>query len=488
MKKFTWLVLAVFLLTLVLSGCGGSKANLEDDTSKEVTLKWIMLTFEGSPKDLAKVTAKANEYLKDKLNCKIEIMFIPIGDYDQKVTAMTHGGDDYDLVFTSIWANNYARNAQNGMFMPLDDMLNQYGAEMKKALPEMAWNGTKIKGVNYAVPTNKDFGARNAYYFNKNTTVKYPFDYGPGKKLRDWFPLFEKYKADNPGKVAFRNGTSVEMSECFDYLIESGIPGAIKLSDKSGKVINQFESAEYLEAFKDLREAYLKGYTYKAIPTENNRKDFQTGKLLTCVEPFPPYGDLWREQSYKMPLLASAVSTTTTCTTGMLMDSMTAINVNSKNPARAMKFINLMNTDSYLHNLLVFGIEGEHYTKIGENQIKRTQAGEENYSMPDWEMGNMFINYVMDNEPVDKWKKFAEFNTTVVPSPALGFVFDPQPVNAEISALKNVMEQYYPTIAMGMVDYQTALPEMNAKLKAAGLDKLLAEVQKQLDEWNKTKK
>ena len=170
------------------------------------------------------------------------------------------------------------------------------------------------------------------------------------------------------------------------------------------------------------------------------------------------------------------------------MDSMTAINVNSKNPVRALKFLNLMNTDAYLHNLLVFGIEGEHYTKIGENQIKRTKAGEENYAMPDWEMGNMFISYVMDNEPVDKWKKFAEFNASVVPSPALGFVFDTQPVNAEISALKNVMEQFYPTIAMGMVDYQTALPEMNAKLKSSGMDKLLAEVQKQYDEWKKTGK
>ena len=488
MKKLTWIIITVFLLTLALCGCGSNNAKLEDDVSKEVTLKWVMLTFDSSPKDLAKVTAKANEYLKEKLNCKIDIVFIPIGDYDQKVTAMTHGGDDYDMVFTSVWANNYAKNAQNGMFMPLDEMLNQYGTELKKALPEMVWNGTKVKGINYAVPTNKDFGARNAYYFNKNTTEKYPFDYGPGKKLRDWFPLFEKFKAANPGKVAFRNGTSIEMSEEFDYLIESGIPGAIKFSDKTGAVVNQFESPEYLEAIKALREAYLKGYTYQEKLTDNNRSDFAAGKLLTCVEPYPPYGDLWREQAYKMPLVASAVSTTPVCTTGMLMDSMTAINVNSKNPVRALKFLNLMNTDAYLHNLLVFGIEGEHYTKIGENQIKRTKAGEENYAMPDWEMGNMFISYVMDNEPVDKWKKFAEFNASVVPSPALGFVFDTQPVNAEISALKNVMEQFYPTIAMGMVDYQTALPEMNAKLKSSGMDKLLAEVQKQYDEWKKTGK
>ena len=43
--------------------------------------------------------------------------------------------------------------------------------------------------------------------------------------------------------------------------------------------------------------------------------------------------------------------------------AMTAINKNSAHPEKAMEFLNLVNTDEYLRNLLNYGIEGVHWTK-----------------------------------------------------------------------------------------------------------------------------
>ena len=53
--------------------------------------------------------------------------------------------------------------------------------------------------------------------------------------------------------------------------------------------------------------------------------------------------------------------------------SNTAISINSAHPERAMKLIELMNTEKgkgHLYNLLVYGIEGEHYTKVNDNEIQ----------------------------------------------------------------------------------------------------------------------
>ena len=52
--------------------------------------------------------------------------------------------------------------------------------------------------------------------------------------------------------------------------------------------------------------------------------------------------------------------------------SNTAISINSKHPERAMQLIGLMNTEKGkdLYNLLVFGIEGEHYTKVNDKEIQ----------------------------------------------------------------------------------------------------------------------
>ncbi len=55
--------------------------------------------------------------------------------------------------------------------------------------------------------------------------------------------------------------------------------------------------------------------------------------------------------------------------------AMTAISSTSKHPEKAMELINLVNTDSTLRNLLMFGIEGTHYEKVSDNQIKRDPNG-----------------------------------------------------------------------------------------------------------------
>jgi putative aldouronate transport system substrate-binding protein len=95
--------------------------------------------------------------------------------------------------------------------------------------------------------------------------------------------------------------------------------------------------------------------------------------------------------------------------------------------------------------------------------------------------GNQFLNYVWNTEDPDKWAKFKEFNQNAKVSPALGFVFDSEPVKAEVGAIANVIKQYQRALETGSVDIEKVLPEYEEKLKAAGLDKVVAEKQKQFD-------
>ena len=40
-----------------------------------------------------------------------------------------------------------------------------------------------------------------------------------------------------------------------------------------------------------------------------------------------------------------------------------------------MEFINLLNTDKYVGTLIRHGIEGVHYTAVGEDQVDKTMGG-----------------------------------------------------------------------------------------------------------------
>jgi putative aldouronate transport system substrate-binding protein len=64
------------------------------------------------------------------------------------------------------------------------------------------------------------------------------------------------------------------------------------------------------------------------------------------------------------------------------------------------------------------------------------------------------------------------------------FVFDPTPVSAELTALSTVDTQFGQPLELGLVDIDDPDAGLNAWMQAqkdAGLDKVMAELQKQLD-------
>lgn len=176
-----------------------------------------------------------------------------------------------------------------------------------------------------------------------------------------------------------------------------------------------------------------------------------------------------------------------TITTGDTSGAMLAISRTSENPEKAMQVINLLHSDPVVNNLLNFGIEGTHYVKKeGSDSIislpEGTDPNNRTYNPgAQWQLGNQFLNYLWDNEDPEKWDKFKDFNARGVKSPALGFTFNSQPVKNEIAAVNNVNKQFKPALTSGAVDPNEMIPKYADKLKAAGIDKIIAEKQKQLD-------
>jgi putative aldouronate transport system substrate-binding protein len=165
---------------------------------------------------------------------------------------------------------------------------------------------------------------------------------------------------------------------------------------------------------------------------------------------------------------------------------MQAISKTSKNPERAMMFINLLNTDKELYNTISFGVEGKHYTKNADNTIKiNKEAG----YVPNasWVFGNTFNGLIVEGTDANVVAQTQKENETAKPSPLIGFKFVPAAVSAEIANITTVVDQYNPGLATGTVAASQQLKEFQDKLKAAGVDKVIAEAQKQLDEWKKTK-
>ncbi|MGX1262720.1 putative aldouronate transport system substrate-binding protein [Rossellomorea marisflavi] len=481
MKKLGILSLVLLLLTGVLAACSGGKSETSsgDSTDEEVKLTWYMI---GTPqKDTKKVMEEVNKYTKEKINATIDMKMLDWGEYNDRMQVITTSGENYDIAFTSSWANNYALNARRGAFLGLNDMMDKYGKDMKKLIDPAFLEGAQIDGELYAVPANKEVGQQAVLSFNNELVKKHNLDISNVNSIADLEPLLKVIKEKE------KNVTPIATFDAylpFDSILQEELPFAFRLDGNTDQVVNKYEEEITMETLKTMHEYYKKGYIQKDAATSTDSWPLETPNWFVRKEIYQPYAeDVWsRSAGYEIvtrelhePYIFN----------NSVTGSMQAISATSKNPERAMMFLNLLNSDEYLRNLLDKGIKGTHYEENEDGTIKDLPARVENYNVPSFAIGNQLILKLYEDDPKDKWEKFEEFNKNSTPSPALGFYFDSNPVRTEIAAISNVTSEFSPALLKGAVDPEEYLPAFNKKLKEAGMEKVLDEIQKQYDEWKK---
>ena len=68
-------------------------------------------------------------------------------------------------------------------------------------------------------------------------------------------------------------------------------------------------------------------------------------------------------------------------------------------------------------------------------------------------------------------------------SKAFGFAFDITPVTDQYAACSNIMLKYYKPLLSGAVDVESTIAQANDELNAAGMDDIIKEKQKQLNDY-----
>jgi putative aldouronate transport system substrate-binding protein len=170
------------------------------------------------------------------------------------------------------------------------------------------------------------------------------------------------------------------------------------------------------------------------------------------------------------------------------------ISAASKNPERVMMFLELVNNDPAVATMMRFGIEGTHYVKDAQGNM--TTAGTRNanasargyYYWYGPGVGNLTIVSAPDGLAGPNGimlTKINQFNREAKLSLYFGFSLNTEPIVTEIAACLNVIAEYGKTLNMGQAgseaEVDRLVDEFNAKLKANGVDRIVAEAQKQGD-------
>jgi putative aldouronate transport system substrate-binding protein len=459
-------------------------------TDEFVNLKWYVRHDPQNDADL--VHEAMNEYIKEKINAEVDIIPIDTGAFNDKMKLILSSGEEFDITFVGPSYADYFGNAAKGAFLPLDDLLPTYAPKAYAQIPEKYWGAVKINGQIMAVPNYQIFGRGVAFYAQSEFTEKYNFDLSACNTLEDLEPFLAQIKAGNPELVPF--GSYREPQYFTDCFPELGIDeigtrhsvGTFEVGDESLTVINQYEKKEFVDRLNLIRKWYELGYINRDAATLNMWDELKkSGKIVVQYANYKPGAEAEQEIQFGDRDLDVKVNGTPFANTWSVAATLTAISATSKNPERAMMFVELMNTDKDLYNMMCFGIEGTHYTKVSENRIEYVENSGYKPGKA-WSFGNNFNSYVYDSLADDVWEQTIAVNESAEQSVALGFVFDQEPVKTEMAQCSTVINEYLPGLMTGSVDPSVYLPEFLAKLEAAGGNEIIAEKQRQADEWKAT--
>lgn len=173
---------------------------------------------------------------------------------------------------------------------------------------------------------------------------------------------------------------------------------------------------------------------------------------------------------------------------GTIMGSMTGINASSEHVLEALKFIELVNTDSYVRDMLGYGEEGvnwEYTEAYGEKRVHKIE-GAPSWTFAAYTQGTFFNWTLTDDVETNYWvEEVQKQNENAVPSPALGFVVDTtvevngKTVADHVNAFCAIVTEYFNLFASGTADPDETVATMMEKLRAADFDAVLAEVNRQ---------
>lgn len=516
-KRVVALLMAAGMIVGMMSGCGqkesaptsaessttsagGSKVEVKEETQAEdeeevVTVKWALRS--DSQDDDEMVFEAMNELLRERYHLEIEPIIISPGEYNDRMKLMSTANEDYDLCFTSSWANTFSDNVSREAFLPLNDILaSDAGTLLTSALPREYEEYCAVATVNgqiYAVPNYQLIYTQTGAYIQKDLADEYGLDADSIEDLTDLVPFME-WVRDNKDDVWPLCEISVSTAyperdfgfaglgvyDGDDRFCSSLVYVGRADETYTAKLI--YENEYWNAAMKELNEYYKKGFFRSDYATvTDNSADKAANRYAIVLGIAKPGGEAEYTNNYGEEYIQIALGVPYLDITAGIT-TMTAVNVNSKNPEAAIKLLGVMWTDKEIFNMMLFGLEGEHYTKVNENRIELISDSGYNRTSLGWAIGNQFEAYVIPGQDDDVWEVTSELNGSAIATHMAGFVSDETSIETELAQINAVKSEYHKQ-GVYVDDYDAWLTEYVEKLKVAGLEKVLEVTQQNIDAW-----
>ncbi len=504
MKKLLCLLMTM-VMVLSLAGCGapvtqgagGEGQGASADTKQAGEIKDVYLftcTFMDVPNSetVKNMEARVNTIM-NPLGVNVHLEYYNVADFDGEVSRRLSAGDRIDLMNAMDY--NYAAYISTESILPLNDLLDEYGQDIRDAIGEdfqYMLDGLTFDGVIYGIPQLSAKHTYNYVLINKDLADKYDMDLSTIKSYKDLEPLMLTIKEKEPGvKPIVRSGITFSGTTAVCAFNEDyeamGDGVGVLMNPESFDIVDFYETDEYREFLNDVHRWYTEGLVSDDIATSGDRVHtyWQTGNAFACIDHTTNYSaELESANLTRNYGVNSVVIPISDPICSNLIYS-SVIPQTSENPEGAMIFLNEMYKNPDLVNTMYYGVEGTDWNM--ENGFITGVDGSSAFmncgTSQTMIWGNYFISSPTAGNEADSITKAYEYTKSGKGVRTLGFLFDTTPVADEWAAIQSVLGEYQEGLEFGILDPETELPKFISKLKDAGVDSFIAEKQKQLDAW-----
>jgi len=509
------IAILIIIFSLLLSGCqiSDSKGKVPPVAStselEPVKLVWYSSVAKIYP-DERMVWDKILEYVKEKLNITLDAHIYQTSEYQEKISTIISSGQYADILFSGR-AYGFQTDVYRDAFLPLENLIEEYMPKTYKNIPPGAWDAVTVNGHLYGIVPYKDLADRYSFVYNKTMTDKYSLKVPQTNEwttIPDIVPLMYEAKAardaDDPSLVnqpIIYLSDHIQTNRYYPHEIlvlpaVTNIPGveAFKGKGKGETVFNLFETDEYKEACMLIKKLVDDGiFPYDPANFDKDHVLEKEGKIIGyfCGGLMEVNEDMFAGRKTAITLPDLVVMSTAYVQAGFQ-----TLSSKTKYPERSLTFLELVNTDKTLANLLRFGIEGEHYNYNDEGRLdiylgprNKISGHEDDYAYFHW-YGFQYGNILAGDLPTDVSLEFPrllkETNDNSIQDTNLGFIVDTSQIQNEIAACSNVIKEFDSdsNLKSGMIqDLDSAIEEFRSKLRANGSEKIIEEVQRQLTAW-----
>ena len=500
MKKIVSMLL-VLCMTMSFVACVSAEETWEEaelyadiDLSEPETINIYFVGFEAP--DWERVNELVNEKLAEKINTTINFVHVSFADFISSYSLYLAGGTDIDLIY-NMTPNDFSGFAASGAFAELtEEFLQTYMPQTWASQDPALWEDVKFGGKIYGVPANDTDNNQVGVGTSRNLMEKYGYTVDMIQDLDDLVEYVKTVAAGEQGTGVYGincQNTWPSDATFLPYMADAFSVGAgtarwfmWKYNESETFDVNDLfwyaDCDEFMDWALMMADFYASGIYPSSVSSSSKTLDdaIQDGSTILIPGMMPTqtttYNSSYEARGDELVFIP--------CQTDE--DSKFLKSFNGQRavfPAGAQKIertaivLDLLKCDEEIHNLIVGGVEGEHYIL---NEDGTRELGPK---ASDYPWANRFYFVTDDRDPALSLSQEVQayvddFDTRTYGSelfPLTSFIYDATKYEAEIAVLNSIMSEYRFSFCLGLFgdDTEAKVEEYRELMHAAGIDDVL---------------